>query len=102
MTSMASTSQPASSAKAARTGPDSSSASRRETDVEMVRTAVRMAGRLRGGRCVRALGALDDVSHTTLVPGAQQRDRVRIAVHDALEERLAVLVGGQRALRPAP
>ena len=40
-TSIATTSQPASSASAARVGPDSSSASRRETDVETVRTAVR-------------------------------------------------------------
>src|SRR5918997_1287080 len=45
-TSIACTSAPASSARWAKTGPDSSSASRRETDVEIVRTAVRMAGRL--------------------------------------------------------
>ena len=40
---MATTSQPASSAAAASRGPEMSSASRRETDVEIVRTAVRMA-----------------------------------------------------------
>ena len=33
-------------------------------------------------------------------PARRQRDRVGLAVDDALEELLAVLVGGQRALRP--
>ena len=98
-TSIATTSQPASSASAASIGPDSSSASRRETDVETVRTAVRMASR--DGRRVRALGGGDQVEHGGLVALAQQRDRVGVAVDDALEERLAVLVGGQRALGPA-
>src|SRR4051794_19799086 len=50
---------------------------------------------------VRALGGRDDVEHRLLVAGAQQRDRVGLAVDDALEERLAVLVGRQRALGPA-
>src|SRR4051794_25565031 len=40
-TSIAVTSAPASSASRASSGPDSSSASRRDTDVEMVSTAVR-------------------------------------------------------------
>ena len=44
---------------------------------------------------------LDQVAHGGLVAPAQQLDRVRLAVHDRLEERLAVLVGGQRCLRPA-
>ena len=43
MTSIATTSQPACSASDASSGPDASSASRRETEVEMVRIAVRMA-----------------------------------------------------------
>jgi hypothetical protein len=42
MTSIATTSHPASSASAASSGPEASSASRRETVVEMVRTAVRI------------------------------------------------------------
>ena len=40
---MATISQPAFSASAASTGPERSSASRRETEVETVRIAVRMA-----------------------------------------------------------
>src|SRR5690349_12525716 len=43
ITSMASTSAPASSARWASSGPEASSAWRRATDVEMVRTAVRIA-----------------------------------------------------------
>jgi hypothetical protein len=43
---MATTSQPASSAAAASLGPERSSRSRRETDVETVRTAARMSRRL--------------------------------------------------------
>jgi hypothetical protein len=41
---MAITSQPAASASAASLGPDTSSDSRRETDVETMRIDVRMAG----------------------------------------------------------
>src|SRR5262245_1268640 len=48
-----------------------------------------------------ALRCLDQVAHAVHVAGAQQLDRVGLAVDDALEERLAVLVGRQRALRPA-
>src|SRR5690349_10033746 len=43
----------------------------------------------------------DEVAHRLRVARAQQLDRVGLAVDDALEEGLAVLVGGQRALRPA-
>src|SRR3954464_14389062 len=99
MTSMASTSQPASSAAAASLGPETSSVSRRETEVEIVRTAVR-TGSGGGGR-VAALGRDDQVAHRLGVAGLEQRDRVGIAVDDALEEVLAVLVGRQRRLRPA-
>src|SRR3954451_8592376 len=53
----------------------------------------------RRGRDV--LGGGDQVADGRLVPPPEQLDRVGIAVHDALEELLAVLVGGQRALRPA-
>src|SRR4029079_6201528 len=56
---------------------------------------------LRGGRFVCPLGGGDQLAHGGLVAGAQQRDRVGIAVDDALEEDLAVLVGRERALRPA-
>src|SRR4051794_35626695 len=99
---MATTSQPAASAAAASAGPETSSASRRETEVETVRTAVRMPGRLaRDGRAVLALGRLDQLEHRRFVAVAQQRDRIRGAVDDLLEERLAVLVRQQRGLRPA-
>jgi hypothetical protein len=50
---------------------------------------------------VLALGGGDELEHGGLVACAEQLDRVGIAVDDALEERLAVLVGRQRALRPA-
>src|SRR3712207_2836117 len=96
-TSMATTSQPAASAAAASAGPDSSVASRRETRVEMVRTAVRMDGSL----CGSHLGGRDDVAHRLLVTGAQELDRVGVAVDDPLEEGLAVLVGREVALGPA-
>src|SRR3954469_16743142 len=99
-TSIPTTSQPASSAAAASLGPDRSSASRAATRVETVRIAARMAGRLERGGLVRALRALDQLAHRGLVAAAEQLDRVRIAVDDALEERLTVLVGRQRALRP--
>jgi hypothetical protein len=47
------------------------------------------------------LGALDQRQHGRLVALAQQRDRVRLAADDRVEERLALLEGGQRRLRPA-
>src|SRR5881398_3374300 len=51
-------------------------------------------------RCVRSgihgLRARDEVAHRIGLAGAQQLDRVGLAVDDPLEERLAVLVGGQR------
>src|SRR4051794_37086871 len=99
-TSMPTTSQPASSAAAASLGPERSSASRAATRVETVRIAARMAGRLDGGGLVRALGGGDQLAHGALVAALEQGDRIRLAVDDALEERLAVLVGRQRALRP--
>src|SRR3954447_440190 len=52
----------------------------------------RLGGALRGG---------DQITHRLLVTGAQQLDRVGLAVHDRLEEDLAVLIGGQVALGPA-
>src|SRR3954464_4847175 len=56
-------------------------------------------------RCVRSdidrLGAREEVPHRLHVAGAQQLDRIGLAVDDPLEERLAILVGGQRAFRPA-
>src|SRR5690348_2032119 len=94
---MATTRQPAASAAAASFGPDRSSPRRMATDVETVRIAVRMPSSLG----VNRLGRLDEVDHGALVAGAQELDRVRGAVDDALEERLAVLVGRQRRLRPA-
>src|SRR4051795_7182734 len=101
-TSIATISAPASSACWASLTPDVSSASRRDTLEETVRTAVRTArtvGVLR--RDGRLLRGRDEVAHRPLVAPAQQLDGVGLAVDDALEERLAVLVGGQRALGPA-
>src|SRR3954454_17475888 len=54
------------------------------------------------GRHVALAGGLDQVAHGLLVTPAQQLDRVGVAVHDRFEEELAVLIGGQRALGPAP
>src|SRR3954464_3905236 len=88
---------------------------------DVIRTNARATARLRvtslddtstiraapdSSRCVRgsggnALRCLDQVAHAVDVAGAQQLDRVGLAVDDALEERLAVLVGLERALRPA-
>src|SRR3954447_18508256 len=55
----------------------------------------------RGRRRVLLARPRDEVQHGRLVAVAQERDRVRRAVDDRLEELLAVLVGGQRALGPA-
>src|SRR4051812_12888433 len=98
-TSIATTSQPACSARAARAGPDRSSARRVDTDVETVRTAACTRGSLCGKR--GGAGRVDERAHAFLVARAQQLDRIGLAVDDALEERLAVLVGGQVALGPA-
>src|SRR3954468_22592578 len=57
--------------------------------------------RSRSDRGGRALRRGDQVAHGLLVARPQQLDRVGVAVHDRLEEDLAVLVGRQRALRPA-
>jgi hypothetical protein len=57
--------------------------------------------RRRSGRLVAALRGLDEREHVLRLARAQQVDRVGVAVDDLLEERLAVLVGRQRALRPA-
>src|SRR4051812_49585188 len=54
----------------------------------------------RDGGAVAALGLGDDRSHAPGVARAQQRDRVLVAGDDLLEERLAVLVGRERPLRP--
>src|SRR5689334_7321289 len=48
----------------------------------------------------RAAGG-DQLVHAGPVARAQERDRVGIAVDDALEERPPVLVGGQRGLGPS-
>src|SRR4051794_32412243 len=61
------------------------------------RTSRRLSG---GGGRVRLLRGLDELAHVLLASGADQFDRIGIAVNDALEELLAVLVGGQRRLRP--
>src|SRR3712207_8952787 len=82
-TSIACTSAPASSARWASSGPDSSSASRRETRVEMVRTAVRTRGRLGGAAPVAALAA-----------GLLEQDD--LGDLDALLEPLDHVVDGQR------
>src|SRR4051795_10072953 len=55
-----------------------------------------LTGSRRDGRGARGG---DQVAHALHVAGPQEGDRVGLAVDDALEERLAVLVGGQRALR---
>src|SRR4051812_38699455 len=67
-----------------------------------VRPASGIAAALgRGRRGVPVAGPRDHVEDGGLVAGAQQRDRVRVAVDDRLEELLAVLIGGQRGLGPA-
>src|SRR5215204_1145625 len=53
------------------------------------------------GRLVNPLRRGDEVAHRLLVAVAEQLDRIGVAVHDRLEEDLAVLVGGQCALCPA-
>src|SRR6185312_6498107 len=86
ITSMDSTSAPASSARCASSGPEASSAWRRATDVEMVRTAVRIAVRL-------ALAAPGPAAPAGLL---DQRDRGDL---DAPLERLDHVVdrqGGDR------
>src|SRR4051812_30822149 len=105
---MPATSPPASSTAEASSGPTSSGTSRLDTSEETIRIAARTAGRVfarrasgRRGRCVSGLGVADKLADAGLVPRAQQLDRVRVAVDDLLEERLAVLVGRERALRPA-
>src|SRR4051794_28217422 len=50
---------------------------------------------------MRALRGGDQLAHAGLIAVAQQLDRVGIAVDDLLEERLAVLIGRQRALGPS-
>src|SRR5262245_39862943 len=53
------------------------------------------------GRLVDALRRGDEVADGLLIAVPEQLDRVGVAVHDRLEEDLAVLIGGKRALRPA-
>src|SRR5687768_17115290 len=54
------------------------------------------------GRLVcRPLRRRDEVAHRRLIAAPEQLDRVGVAAHDRLEEDLAVLIGGERALRPA-
>src|SRR3954471_19129385 len=48
-----------------------------------------------------ALRCLDEPAHAVRVAVAQQLDGIGFAVDDALEERLAILIGRQRALGPA-
>src|SRR5436190_1942044 len=67
-------------------------------DTSTIRAAPDSSRWVRSGG--NALRCLDQVAHAVHVAGAQQLDRVRVAVDDALEERLAVLVGRQRALGP--
>src|SRR5207248_9794803 len=59
--------------------------------------AARLCGR--GGG--RALSRGDEIAHRLLIALTEQLDRVGGTVDDRLEENLAVLVGGQRALGPA-
>src|SRR5919206_5040359 len=53
------------------------------------------------GRLVDALRGGDQVANGLLIAVPEQLDRVGVAVNDRLEEDLAVLIGGKRALRPA-
>src|SRR4051795_1903646 len=69
-------------------------------DTSTIRAAPESSRWVRSGD--NALRCLDELAHAVHVAVAQQLDGVGLAVDDALEERLAVLVGGQRALRPAP
>src|SRR5688500_19687904 len=50
------------------------------------------------GRLVDALRRRDEVAHCLLIAVPKQLDRVGVAVHDRLEEDLAVLTGGQPPL----
>src|SRR6476646_10649260 len=98
------------STTAARTSPLGASPAATAAAVsEVIRTNARATARLRvtslddtstiraapdSSRCVRgsggnALRCLDQLAHAVDVVGAQQLDRVRLAVDDALEERLA-------------
>src|SRR3954464_3790771 len=54
-----------------------------------------------GGGREALLVLLDQLLDLVLAPFVDQLDRVGIAVDDPLEELLAVLVGGERPLRPA-
>ena len=51
---------------------------------------------------MRLLGGLDQRHDIAVAPVADQLDRIGIAVDDLLEEGLAVLIGRQRRLGPAP
>ena len=113
---MATTSQPAASAAAASRGPERSSASRRETDVEMVSTAVRMGRSLvcpRGAPAARVLrrrraapalrprgrGRLRHPARA-LAAGAAARGRARGRAAAAHEPRRRADAGRRRPARP--
>src|SRR3954469_12210703 len=70
------------------------------SDVPSLRycTCRRLSG---GGGRVRLLRGLDQFADVVLTPGADQLDRIGVAVDDVLEELLAVLISRQRRLRPA-
>src|SRR3954447_23199947 len=68
-------------------------------DTSTIRAAPESSRWVRSGD--NALSCLDELAHAAHVAVAQQLDGVGLAVDDALEERLALLVGGQGALRPA-
>src|SRR3954451_19345210 len=68
-------------------------------DTSTIRAAPDASRWVRSGG--NALRRLDQPAHAVDVALAQELDRVGVAVDDPLEERLAVLVGRQRALRPA-
>src|SRR3954447_5063367 len=68
-------------------------------DTSTIRAAPESSRWVRSGD--NALRCLDELAHAVHVAVAQQLDGVGLAVDDALEERLAILVGGQGALRPA-
>src|SRR3954454_5012074 len=68
-------------------------------DTSTIRAAPESSRWVRSGD--NALRCLDELAHAVHVAVAQQLDGVGLAVDDALEERLAILIGRQRALGPA-
>ena len=76
---MARISQPAASASAASAGPDRSSDSRRETEVETVRIAVRIGGTL--------VGELAEAGHVDVPPREQDARAAALRLDLTLQQR---------------